>query len=350
MDPGNVIERVPRVLRAEVLAVSAGLADPQIAHFVGAERGHGETGAGGVLLHEDLGELFVSDHVREAGGKAQLAHVEALAERHGVVLQARVRDAELAQETGGERRSQTDAGIAGRVGGHGRSRESQVGEPLQVAVVLRSPETAEQAVLAGEGVVDPREPDVGVVDVFAGLEIVVDLAVLFADAVGIRPVFGDIGRNRVDPVRRDDVVGKLVADEGPGSSGVGASGEVIVNRYRVAVAVARVAEIAVFPLGQRHRVEKRLRAALADTFIIDEEEGPVADDPPAGGGTELVELERQARDPGAVVGPGIRIELVAAEELVDHAVILIGAGSRCDIDYAASRRVRIRRRSLRFPP
>ena len=76
----------------------------------------------------------------------------------------------------------------------------------------------------------------------------------------------------------------------------------------------------------------RLVEILAEAFVVAEDEGAVASDRAAGGGAELIALKRRS---GALVEEVGSVERVVAEEFVNRAVEIIGAGLRGDDDLPA---------------
>ena len=75
----------------------------------------------------------------------------------------------------------------------------------------------------------------------------------------------------------------------------------------------------------RHGSQKLDGRAFASGFVVAKKERPVLDDRTSDGNSELVALVEALFDGAAVVLPGIRVEVVVAQELVDDAVERIGA-------------------------
>src|SRR5262249_50940868 len=124
VDPGDLVESVPRVLRVQTGARAATLACAQAAHLRRIKRRDGQAAGGVILADVDLRELFVGDRTRQALGKAEAGHTKTGAGGNRRVLQTSVGNTKLAQETRREVGSQSDSGVARRIGTDCCCRES----------------------------------------------------------------------------------------------------------------------------------------------------------------------------------------------------------------------------------
>ena len=188
---------------------------------------------------------------------------------------------------------------------------------------MRSAETAEEAVLLAEVVVDAGEPHVDVLDVFAGEEIVADTHGPFALAVGCGPVADDVFGDGVNAIVGDAIAREGIADEFAGVVGIGAGGEVVVDDDLAAGGIEGAGEVAGFLFGGGDGGKELIGGAGADGLVVGEEERFFALDAAAEGSAVVVVLEQGFGDAGAVVAPGVGVEVIVAEELVEDAVELV---------------------------
>ena len=130
--------------------------------------------------------------------------------------------------------------------------------------------------------------------------------------------------------------GKASRMKVPGWLGLARVVERIVNHVQSALRVEGVAEVAGLPRGQRHGGQEVVGTALAQAFVVHEEEGAVALDAAAQRAAEQVVLELAFGNAGPVVRPRVGVQDLALQESVGDAMKLVGAGFRGYVDHAAA--------------
>ena len=161
-------------------------------------------------------------------------------------------------------------------------------------------------------------------------------------------------RERVEPGRRNAVIGELVADVAAGAGGIGPGGQRVVDADQVAAAIERARKVAGTLGRRRHGHIKVVGRALRHFFPVDEEERAVAAvvdlrqvHRSAGGDAEFVAAECGLLQPLAIRRPARRVELVVAHEFVERAVQLVGTGAGGRSQDAAARTPELRREIVR---
>ena len=201
VNPGDLINPVPGVLRIQAGARATALSRAEAGHFRRIERGDRKAAAGVILVHVDFGKLLVCDNVRQASGESQLGHVEARACRHGGVLQARVSNAKLTQKIRREIGREGDSSVSCRVGAYGCPGKRLVDQTQRIALVLRAGKVAEDTVLLADVVIEPREPAVDVIYVLPGLQDSCSPGRnTWPVMLGSGIILHHVGRNRMDAV------------------------------------------------------------------------------------------------------------------------------------------------------
>ena len=132
-----------------------------------------------------------------------------------------------------------------------------------------------------------------------------------------------LARNRIDPIRRDDIVGERIAGESTRIARIGPGRERIVNDDWLPGGILQSGKIAQPPLRQRHREGADIRRPLPKTFVIDEKEGAASANRTAAIAAELFAREAALLDARAIAEEIVRIQRVVAEEAKCRPVKLI---------------------------
>src|SRR5262249_49456553 len=138
LDPGDLINSVPGVLRIQAGAGAAILARAQAGDFGRVKVRDREAAGGVILIYVDIGKLLVGDRVAQTGGKSQLRYVKARAGRYRGVLLARIGDAKLAQKVRREVGYQADSRVTGRIRAYCGSGKRLVDQAQREALRLRA--------------------------------------------------------------------------------------------------------------------------------------------------------------------------------------------------------------------
>src|SRR5262245_44153869 len=118
--------------------------------------------------------------------------------------------------------------------------------------------------------IDASKPDVGLVDVLAGEEIVTNANRAFARTIGGRPEVQDILRDGMDTISGDAIAREGVANVFSGIRWIDAGGGVVVDDVQAALRIERPAEIASLLLGSGDGGQELVGGAGANAFIVDE--------------------------------------------------------------------------------
>src|SRR6266542_6763171 len=141
--------------------------------------------------------------------------------------------------------------------------------------------------LGADLVIEARKPNIDRVHVLARDEVVALISQAFAGPVGSRPVTEHILRNGMDPIVRNSVARKRIANILARIVRIGVRRQVIVDLYQPALVIEGLREISSLLGCGRYSRQELVRTALPYSFVIDKEERPVANDAASRGCTEL---------------------------------------------------------------